>query len=77
MGVTKGDITIPRLQRLQHPGPELGDSQKMITFKLEDLYDLSRIPNDAIREFELYLKCADTGPRVDVARFVHDKYMGK
>jgi tetratricopeptide (TPR) repeat protein len=76
MGVTKGDIAVPRQQRLT-PRKELGGSQKMIGFKLESLYDLSHIPDDAIREFELYLKCAETGPQVDVARFVHDKYMGK
>jgi tetratricopeptide (TPR) repeat protein len=74
MGVTKGDITVPRLQRLQRPGPESG-SQKVVEFKLENLYDLTKIPDDASREFQLYLQCAETGPQVDVARFIHDKYM--
>ena len=59
------------------PRRELGESQKMAEFKVEDLYDLSSIPDDAIREFELYLKCSNEGPRAQIARFIHDKYLGK
>jgi tetratricopeptide (TPR) repeat protein len=76
MGVTKGTISVPRPIRLR-PREELGESQKMKQFSVEDLYDLSSIPDDAIREFELFLKCTNTGSRVQVARFIHDRYMGK
>jgi len=75
-GVTKGTITVPRPVRLR-PRTELGESQKMKQFSVEDLYDLSSIPDDAIREFELYLKCTNEGSRAQVARFIHDRYMGK
>ncbi len=76
MGVTKGRISVLRQIRLR-PRTELGESQKMKEFRVEDLYDLSSIPDDAIREFELYLKCTSEGSRAQVARFIHDKYMGK
>jgi hypothetical protein len=75
-GVTKGTISVPRPTRLR-PREELGESQQMKVFKVEDLYDLNNIPDDAIREFELYLKCTNEGPESQVARFIHDKYMGK
>ena len=76
MGVTKGTISVPRPVRLR-PRPELGESQKMKQFSVEELYDLSSIPDDAIREFELYLQCTSEGPEAQVARFIHDRYMGK
>lgn len=76
MRVTKGDISVLRQIRLR-PRTELGDLQKMKQFNIEELYDLSSIPDDAIREFELYLKCKNEGPEAQVARFIHDKYMGK
>jgi hypothetical protein len=75
-GVTKGEVTVPRPVRLR-PRKELGESQQMKTFKVEDLYDLRNIPDDAIREFELYLKCTKEGTRAEIARFIHNKYMGK
>jgi hypothetical protein len=74
--VTKGTIAVPRPVRLR-PRKELGESQKMKQFSVEDLYDLSNIPDDAIREFELYLKCTNEGARTQIARFIHDRYMGK
>jgi tetratricopeptide (TPR) repeat protein len=75
-GITKGTISVPRPIRLR-PRQELGESQQMKQFKVEDLYDLDNIPNDAIREFELFLKCSSEGPRVDIARFIHNRYLGK
>ncbi len=75
-GITKGTVTVPRPVRLR-PRSELGESQQMKVFKVEDLYDLTNIPDDAIREFELYLKCTNEGDRAQIARFIHDKYMGK
>ena len=76
MRVKKGDITVLRQIRLR-PREELGELQKMKQFNIEELYDLSSIPDDAIREFELFLKCTNEGARATVARFIHDKYMGK
>jgi hypothetical protein len=75
-GATKGEISVLRQIRLR-PREELGKLQKMKEFSIEGLYDLSSIPDDAIREFELYLKCTSEGPESQVARFIHDKYMGK
>lgn len=76
MKVIKGDIVVPRDVRLR-PRTELGESQKMKQFTVDTLYDLSRIPDGAIREFEFYLRCSSAGPRVEIARYIHDKYMGK
>lgn len=59
------------------PRAELGETVTMKKFNVNDLYDLSKIPDDAVREFELYLKCITQGDRVDIARFIHQKYMGK
>ena len=75
-GVTVGNVPFGRPIRLR-PRKELGDIQQMKEFKIEDLYDLSNIPDDAIREFELYLKCNSEPSRARIARFIHDKYMGK
>ncbi len=58
------------------PRQELGDSVRM-NFTLDQLYDLSKIPDDAAREFEWYLKCQKQGDEVDVARYVLNKYLGK
>jgi hypothetical protein len=58
------------------PRQELGDSVRM-NFTLEQLYDLSKIPDDAAREFEWYLKCQNQGDEVDVARYVLNEYLGK
>jgi hypothetical protein len=76
MKVIKGDIVIPRDIRLR-PRIELGETQKMKEFSVDNLYDLSNIPDGAIREFEFYLQCSSEGPRVDIARYIHDKYMGR
>lgn len=59
------------------PREEVGGSLKMETFKLDQLYDLSRIPEDAVREFETYLKCTNQGEGTVIARYVLDKYHGK
>ena len=59
------------------PRPELGTSTKMKKFDIGDLYDLSKIPDDAVREFELYLKCHTEGERTEIARFIHNKYLGR
>jgi hypothetical protein len=66
----------PRPVRLR-PRLELGDIQQMKGFRIEDLYDLGNIPVDAIREFEQYLQCSSDASRARIARFIHDKYMGK
>lgn len=76
MKVIKGNIVVPRSVRLK-PRTELGDSQKMKNFTVDTLYDLSNIPDGAIRELEFYLRCSSTGPRVEIARYIHNKYMGK
>lgn len=75
-GVTKGTISTLRDMRLR-PRTELGDMQKMKTFSIDQLYDLGNIPDGAIREFEAYLQCTEQGPRVDVARYIHNRYLGK
>ena len=49
----------------------------MKKFDIGDLYDLSKIPDDAVREFELYLKCHAEGERAEIARFIHNKYLGR
>ena len=59
------------------PRQELGSSIRMERFKLDQLYDLSQIPEDAVREFELYLKCQNQGEGTVIARYVLDKYHGK
>ncbi|PID56740.1 hypothetical protein CSB45_09870 [candidate division KSB3 bacterium] len=59
------------------PRQELGGSLKMETFKLEQLYDLGSIPEDAVREFELYLKCQSRGEDTVIARYVLSKYYGR
>ncbi|MCP4398576.1 MAG: hypothetical protein GY801_14925 [bacterium] len=59
------------------PRQELGSSVKMEKFKLDQLYDLSKIPEDAAREFETYLKCQSQGEGTVIARYVLDKYHGK
>ncbi|MDY0092750.1 MAG: hypothetical protein RBT80_08605 [Candidatus Vecturithrix sp.] len=74
--IPPGDWRPERDIRLR-PRPELGPSLKMKRFSIGDLYDLSRIPDDAIREFELYLKCHSQGERAEIARFIHGKYHGK
>ncbi len=74
--VIKGDIVVPRTVRMR-PRTELGDTQKMKSFTVDTLYDLSNIPDGAIRELEFYLRCSSSGPRVEIARYIHDKYMGK
>ena len=76
MKVIKGDIVVPRNVRMR-PRTELGDTQKMKNFTVDTLYDLSNIPDGAIRELEFYLRCSSSGPRVEIARYIHDKYMGK
>ena len=73
---------IRRLERdiRLRPRPELGTSKKMKKFDINDLYDLTKIPDDAIREFELYLQCPpewERRERTTIARFIHDKYLGK
>ncbi|GAK57957.1 hypothetical protein U27_04929 [Candidatus Vecturithrix granuli] len=74
--VSPGERRPERDIRLR-PRPELGPSKKMKKFDIGDLYDLSRIPDDAIREFELYLQCHAEGERTTIARFIHGKYHGK
>lgn len=78
--VIKGTVS-PETRRAERdirlrPRPELGETVKMEQFTIDQLYDLSRIPADAVREFETYLKCVNndkdetTGQSVKVARFV-------
>ncbi len=47
MKVIVGDIVVPRNIRLR-PRTELGDTQKMKSFTVDTLYDLSNIPDGAI-----------------------------
>ncbi len=80
--VVKGTIAPGELRRAERdirlrPRAELGQTVKMQTFSIEQLYDLSRIPEDAVREFETYLKCENEGEEVVVARYVLNKYLGK
>lgn len=81
--VIKGTVS-PETRRAERdirlrPRPELGETVKMEQFTLDQLYDLSKIPADAVREFETYLKCENNekdeniGQRVKVARFVIGK----
>jgi hypothetical protein len=83
MGVIKGTIYEDDPRREERPRlrprAELGTTVKMKEFDVNDLYDLSKIPDDAAREFELYLQCISQDPegRAQIARFIHDKYMGK
>lgn len=81
-GLIKGTLPSGATRRPERdirlrPRPELGLSKKMKKFDIGDLYDLSKIPDDAIREFELYLQCHNQGGRSEIARFVHGKYHGK
>ncbi len=80
--IVKGTIAPGELRRIERdirlrPRAELGQTVKMQTFSIEQLYDLSLIPEDAIREFETYLKCENQGEEVVVARYVLNKYLGK
>jgi tetratricopeptide (TPR) repeat protein len=59
------------------PRQELGSSVRMERFRLEQLYNLSSIPEDAVREFELYLKCQSQGEGTVIARYVLNKYHGR
>jgi hypothetical protein len=79
--VIKGIAPTDETRRLErdirlYPRKELGKTKRM-KFDIKDLYDLSKIPDDAAREFELYLQCIPSGDRATIAQFVHDKYMGK
>lgn len=81
-GVIKGTIPEGAARRPERdirlrPRPELGPSTKMKEFNIGDLYDLTNIPDDAAREFELYLRCHAEGERAIIARFIHDRYLGK
>ncbi len=81
-GVIKGTLQPGEKRRAERdirlrPRTELGETRKMKKFNVNDLYDLSKIPDDAARELELYLKCMNRGDRAIIARFVNDKYMGK
>ncbi len=69
-GRTERDIRL-------RPRQELGDSLKMQTFTIDKLYDLSKIPADAVREFELFLKCQSAGEEVEIARYVINTYSGR
>ena len=71
--VVKGTITVPRMER---PKPDLGDTRKMIGIDVGDIFDLSNIPADANREFELYLKFVSEGAEAEVARLIHQRYLG-
>lgn len=81
-GVIKGTIPQGAARRPERdirlrPRPELGTSKKMKEFNIGDLYDLSKIPDDAAREFELYMKCHAQGERTTIARFIHNRYLGR
>ena len=80
--VKKGTIPLGEARRIENdirlrPRQELGSSATMEKFKIEQLYNLASIPEDAVREFELYLKCQNTGEDTIIARYVLDKYHGK
>ncbi len=80
MGVVKGTVDPNQPRRLERdirlrPREELGLTIKMKKFDVNDLYDLSKIPDDAAREFELYLKCINQGDRATIARFIHQNYI--
>ncbi len=80
MGGYKGTIYPGDPRRLERdirlrPRKELGDTVKMKKFDVNDLYDLSQIPDDAAREFEQYLQCTSVGDRSTIARFIHNKYI--
>lgn len=80
--VVKGTLSSTDARRAERdirlrPRPELGETVKMQQFTIDQLYDLSRIPEDAVREFETYLKCENQGEEVVVARYVLGKYLGK
>lgn len=80
MGVIKGTIAPDEPRRWERdirlrPRTELGTTVKMKKFNVNDLYDLTKIPDDAAREFELYLKCISQGDRATIARFIHQNYI--
>ena len=80
--IKKGTIPADAPRRAERdirlrPRQELGDSVKMKKFAIEQLYDLSRIPEDAVREFERFLKCENEGQKVEIARYVLNKHLGK
>ena len=80
--IKKGIITSETQRRPERdirlrPREELGESRKMKRFTVDKLYDLDAIPDDAIREFEQYLKCVNKGEQMTIARFILEKYLKK
>ena len=73
LDVLKGTVVVPRMER---PKPDLGETRKMGEIDIGNIFDLSSIPADANRQFELYLKFVSEGPEADVARLIHQKYLG-
>ena len=72
-GVVKGDVKVQRMLRTK----PTGEIQKMKEFSVGQLYDLNNIPDGANREFEFYLQCVSDGPRADIARYIHQHYLGR
>jgi hypothetical protein len=81
-GVVKGEIQPGEGRRPERdirlrPRAELGETRKMQKFEISDLYDLNNIPDDAAREFELFLRCNKQGDQTEIARFIHRRYLRK
>jgi len=80
--VVKGTLSPDDFRRAERdirlrPRPELGETVKMEQFTIDQLYDLSKIPADAVREFETFLKCENQGEEVTIARYVLNKSLKK
>lgn len=74
MQVIKGNVAVQRALRMK---PSDDDTQVIEDFNVGRVYDLSNIPDGAIREFEFYLQCTNVGARADIAREIHKQYQGQ